>query len=72
MTHRTAPRHTPRLTPLTEGEHAGLAAQLNAMVERGDLVILFVPHADSTEFCFQAVGDANGKTGIVGLAKVKG
>ena len=57
---------------MTEGQHAELAARLNAMVEAGDLVILFVPHADSTEFCFQAVGTADGRTGIVGLAKVKG
>lgn len=68
----TTKHRRPRMKQLFEGEHADLAARLNGMVEAGQLVVIFQPHAAQTEFAFQAVATGDGQTGIIGIAKVAG
>ena len=58
--------------PLTTGELADLAARLNRMITDDELVIVFQPRADKTEFGFMAVESGSGKQGIIAIGKVAG
>jgi len=64
-------KHKQRLRPLCDGEHAELAARLNAMVEAGEMLVLFQPDATETSFKFQALESTRtGEKAILGIAKV--
>lgn len=61
----------PYLTQATTGELAELAQRLNAMIDSGEMLVLFQPDATETSFKFQALESTRtGEKAILGIAKV--